>query len=566
MKKLRKLLKTTVKLALFVGLVGGAYYGYTVYTAEEEEGPGDLPTAQAAVRDITVSVSATGVLQPIKIVEVKSKAAGEVIEMPVEMGDSLQKGDLIAQVDLSILSQEMKQAEADHESAKVRLQIADKQYERAKSLHQQDLISENDLETSQQNYTNAEGQLLRFEAALQLAQERLDDATVTAPITGRVIQKAVEEGQIITSSTSNVSGGTTLVKMADLGELEIRTLVDEIDIGTVKPGMEVESTVEAYPDKEFRGTVIKIEPQSVVEQSVTTFPVLSRIDNSDGLLLPGMNADVNIVVHRRPRVLAIPNEAVRTPQDARELADLLGLDTGEGRTLVAEARDAGSGVGPATGRPPAGGARAAADDDGDDHRGARRVTAAGAGPQAGRPPAENGGATDHQLSRPGGEGQGSSTRPEGSRPRPQGGAPGAGEGAGQGRGAFSAAGGGGRGRFAGMDFSDPEVRRRIQEFRRRRQEEAEKAARDPWGIEQVRRVPAVVFVMQEAGDIVARQVVTGVRDWEFTEVVEGLQEGDKVVLLPSTSLLRSQESLRERFRSRSMVPGVGGGRGRGRGH
>ena len=327
MQALKKLLAATFKLVIFIGVIGGGYYAYQRYTSElEEEEVRELPTVIATVRDITVSVSATGILQPVKIVEIKSKASGEILEMPVEMGDFLETGALIAQIDTLILDQELKQVEADYESAEIRLQIAQRQFVRAESLYAEDLISQNDLETSKQNFTSAESQFIRAEASLELARERLEDTTVTAPISGTIIAKTVEQGQIIASSTNNVSGGTVLIQMADLSELEIRTLVDEIDIGNVKAGLGIESTVEAFANMNFEGEVMKIEPQAVVQQSVTTFPVLSRIDNSGGLLLPGMNADVSIIIKERSNVLTVSNEAVRSPEDAREVIQLLGLD------------------------------------------------------------------------------------------------------------------------------------------------------------------------------------------------------------------------------------------------
>ena len=149
MKALKKLLATTFKLVIFIGVIGGGYYAYQRYTTEiEEEELGELPTVIAAVRDITVSVSATGILQPVKIVEIKSKASGEILEMPVEMGDFLEAGALIAQIATRILDQELKQVGADYESAEIRLQIAQRQFVRAEALHAEDLISENDCETS----------------------------------------------------------------------------------------------------------------------------------------------------------------------------------------------------------------------------------------------------------------------------------------------------------------------------------------------------------------------------------------------------------------------------------
>jgi HlyD family secretion protein len=543
-KRLIKLLKTTVKLVVFAGLVYGGYFAYTTYysPAEEEDTLGALPTAVAEVRDIVVSVSATGVLQPVRIVEVKSKASGEILNMPVEMGDLVERGQLIAQVDTRILTQELKQSEADHQSADTRLKIAQRQYVRAQDLHKQDLISENDLETSEQNFTNAEAQLLRAEATLQLAVERLEDATVTAPITGRIIAKTVEEGQIITSSMSNVSGGTTLVQMADLSELEIRTLVDEVDIGTVRAGLEVESKVEAFPDQEFLGEVMKIEPQAVVQQSVTTFPVLSRIDNGQGLLLPGMNADVNIVVYRRPNVLAIRNEAVRTPDDARQVADILGLgavNEEASQMLAAEAGGDHAEVRP--------GGDNGADQSGD-RAGAPGSSNGTSSPARPGSPAASG--SDHSGSNGGSNGGQSSSR--------------GGSDGGQGSSGMRGS-GGGSGGGRGMDMSDPAARQRMMEMMQRRREEQEAAARDPWGTAGGRREPAVVFVMSADGVLTQRDIMTGVRDWEYTEVLEGLVAGDEVVMLPSTSLLTSQDDLRARFAGRSMIPGMGGGGGRSRG-
>ena len=457
MQALKKLLATTFKLVIFIGVIGGGYYAYQRYTTEiEEEELGELPTVIAAVRDITVSVSATGILQPVKIVEIKSKASGEILEMPVEMGDFLEAGALIAQIDTRILDQELKQVGADYESAEIRLQIAQRQFVRAESLHAEDLISENDFETSKQNFTSAESQFIRAEASLELARERLEDTTVTAPISGTIIAKTVEQGQIIASSTNNVSGGTVLIQMADLSELEIRTLVDEIDIGNVKAGLRIESTVEAFASMSFEGEVRKIEPQAVVQQSVTTFPVLSRIDNSDGLLLPGMNADVSIIIKERSNVLPVSNEAVRSPEDAREVIQLLGLDAPVDvlqSSLVTSLEN------------PTQPASASMREPGDLANGN----------------SDNGHADSRETV---------------TKAHPVG------------------------------DIS---------------------------GDNDSRQEPAVVFVLDIDGRFHAREIVTGVRDWETSEVLAGLEEGEELVLLPSTSLLRSQQDIRDRFARQNTV-------------
>jgi len=569
-KRLVKLSKTSAKLALLVGLGVGGWYAYNYYMpAEEEDGLGELPTAVAAVRDITVSVQATGVLQPIKIVEIKSKASGEILHMPVDMGDYVEAGDLIAQIDTDILDQELKQVQADYESAVVRLDIAKSQYGRAQSLFAQDLISEDALETGQQDHANAEAQMLRSEASLDLAKERLADATVRAPSAGTIINKTVEEGQIIASSTNNVSGGTTLVQMADLSQLEIRTLVDEVDIGQVRGGLAVESRVEAFAGREFDGEVVKIEPRAVVQQSVTTFPVLSRIDNSDGKLLPGMNADVSIVVHRKPGVLTIPNEAVRTPSDAMEVQRMLGMVTepsgGDRGSFGAEGRENGSERAEQGDR----GEQGSRDGRGDRGEQGGRDGRGDAGEQGGRDGRGDGGEQ-------GGRGErsdrgGASTPSRGRGGERSGTASGGSRAPSAGNGGAEPAGGGSdredmRARF---ENASPQERTRMMAAMR---EAANTPDRDPFGIAG-RREDAVVFVYDEMGQIAVKNIVVGVRDWENTEILAGIEPGEQVLILPSTSLLRSQDRLRAWAQGRSGIPGMGGsggpppgmGRGRGRG-
>lgn len=571
MKSAVKVLKRLVMLAV---IAGAGYYGWGYYqaqqAAEEEQSLGEVPTREISVRDITVSVSATGTLQPVRIIQIKSKASGEILEMPVELGDTVAVGDLIAQVDTQTLEQELQQAQADLDSAQIRLSVAERDYERTKDLHAEDLVSFRDLDAAEQTYTTSKGSLMRSEADVRIRQERLDDATVRATSAGTVIAKTVEIGTIIQSSTSSVQGGTTLIEMADLSTLEVRTLVDEIDIGQVRPGLPVNITVEAFPDRQFVGQVIKIEPQAVLSQQVTTFPVLTRIDNSDGLLLPGMNADVEVIIHRRPQVLAVPNEAVKSMGDAGQVAGLLGLPfdrnnlaapTGAGavggEAMASPARPGGGRpAGPGAGRGPRAGAavgqdgEAASDDaaDGDAATGEdgeelddgdidfTKLRGMDSDEReeylAGFTEAARKRFTDSMRDRfSGGSG---------------GGRGGAEAGGGGTRGGGAAGGGGTRGggaaggdSFAGGGDAGGD---------------APAAGMDSFGIG--RREDAIVFVMDAEGMMAARQITIGVQDWEYTEVIAGLQDGDSVVILPSTSLLMSQQAMRDRFSRFSRLPGT----------
>ncbi len=284
-----------------------------------------LETAVVETREITSSVAATGTIEPITVIDVKSQASGEVLEVPVELGDKVEKGDLLVRIDPRDVRNAYEQAQADLEVARARQTIAERKLERTAALYESKVVTEEEHENALLESANARAALVKAETNVELAKDKLDDVTVRAPITGTVVERTVEAGQIITSARE-MTGGTILMRMADLGEVQVRTLVDETDIGSIQQGLSATIRVEAYPDREFRGQVLKVEPQAVVEQNVTLFAVLTRIRNEEDLLKPGMNADVEILVGRREDVLSLPNAAVRTPDEARQLASALGLD------------------------------------------------------------------------------------------------------------------------------------------------------------------------------------------------------------------------------------------------
>ena len=277
-------------------------------------------------RDIVVSAEAAGTVEPILVVDVKSKASGEILELRGETGDIVSQGDLLVRVDPRDPNNSVAQAEADLDVARAQLANAEAQKRRADQMFAAQLVSEQEHENTNLQYANARASSVRAERTLQTARDQLDDTNVRAPITGTIIQKSVERGQVIASATREVSGGTVLLRMADLGEVQVRTLVDETDIGKIQAGMRATITVDAYPNRPFEGTVLKIEPQSSVSQNVTMFPVLIRIPNEQGFLRPGMNASVEIHVANRSNVLAIPNSALRTQRDVESAAQVLGID------------------------------------------------------------------------------------------------------------------------------------------------------------------------------------------------------------------------------------------------
>jgi HlyD family secretion protein len=432
---------------------------------KEETPPPPYQAVPVERRDIVVSAQASGAVQPDTTVEVKSKASGEIQELAVETGQTVKRGDLMVRVDPRIPRNAVAQAQADLEVAQARLTNASSQKRRADELFKSQSITEQEHEQALLDYANANAEVIRARVALDNAKDQLDDTNVRAPINGTIIEKQVERGQVISSPTNDVGGGTVLLKMADLNLVQIRTLVDETDIGKIQPEQRATVTVDAYPNRPFSGTVLKIEPQALTEQNVTMFPVLVRIDNKEGLLRPGMNAEVEIHVGRRDDVLAVPNAALRTQRDVGSAAQVLGLSPDAVQKQLADARASAGGT---TAQAPGSRDSAGADDT------TGRASMGATAPTVG----------------------GTSARRAGIRSR--------------------------RGQAQGPGSQ------------------------------------YIVFVKRN-GQPEPVWIRTGLTDMDYSEVLRGLKATDSVLVLPSASLVQSQQEMRERFNrvtGGGAVPGM----------
>lgn len=458
-------------------------------------------------RDIVVSASAAGVVEPVTTVDVKSKASGEIIEVSVETGDKVTSGQLLAKVDPRQPKYALDQAQADLEVARAQLANAESQLRRSEELFKSQSITEQEYEAANLQAANAKAALVRAERLLQDAQIAFEDTDIRAPINGVIIAKNIEVGTVISSSMREVGAGTVLFQMANLDTVQVRALVDETDIGKIQPGMAVTITVDAYPNRPFSGRVLKIEPQATVQQNVTMFPVLARIVNEQDLLKPGMNAEVEVHVGSREGVLAVPNAALRTDRDVASAATVLGLDPEVVMQEVSGARRA------AREQPARTGAQETSEDD---ESGENTITL-----QNGRTVPLPPGVKREQVApilekmRGGGGFQALSAEERTLLRR-----------------LFQAGGSPGRGaRAAGGRMTS--------------------------GTEDLFGGDYIVFVMRD-NQPQPVPVRTGLTDLDYAEVVTGLQEGDSVLILPSASLLASQQQFQERMermRSRSL-PGV----------
>jgi len=424
-------------------------------------------------RDIIVNAQAAGAIQADTTVEVKSKASGEVLKLNAETGQLVKRGTLLVHIDPRNAKNALAQAQANLDVAQAKLSNATSQKHRADELFKTQAITEQEHDSALLDYSDAKSQVVNAQVAVDNAKIQLEDTDIRAPVTGTVIELDIERGTVIASATSNVSGGTTLLKMADLDLIQVNTLVDETDVGKIQPGQNATVTVDAFPNRTFDGEVLKIEPQAQVQQNVTVFPVLVRIHNENGLLRPGMNTEVEIHVGQRDSVLAVPNAALRTQRDVASAAGVLGLSPEDvQKQLAATAGQAGSSAGASTrtgeGAPTDSAARGARD-------------------------------TTRRFSRDSLRG--------GER------APGTG---GQGQ-----RGGSALRRSRGTDASGGRY---------------------------------IVFLKRN-GRPTPVWIRTGLTDLDFSEVVRGVGEGDSVYILPSASLVQSQQDLKQRV---NQITGGGG--------
>jgi HlyD family secretion protein len=483
-------------IAVVIIAVGGVLAKTKLFSKKNntaETGGGDptqMQTAAVERGDISETITASGTIKPLKIVEVSSKASGKIIRMPVDKGDYLNEGDLIAEIEKTYAQTDYDQAEADLRSAQARLEqseinikleknqretqlaqaevnlndaktrltqlveqfklekeatnkrkmeeaknnltiaqlqlkmlsseavrkeeverskasvtqakanldLAQKDFDRQQNLYDKGYISKAELdsaksklEAAQAQYDSAQQQLemvknpatkedfemaeanikkadfaikaaqesidseassekeiemqkskvalaksnlelaetnleqisvkekdlltarasvSRCESQLQNAKDKLDDTLVKAPISGTILAKNVEEGQVIASRISSVGEGTPLVTMADLNKIYVNTDVDEADVGKLQPGQSVTIKVDAFPNQVFHGQILKIAPQGKVTQNVTTFEVTTELTEESALLKPGMNATVEIMAANANNVIVVPNEAI----------------------------------------------------------------------------------------------------------------------------------------------------------------------------------------------------------------------------------------------------------------
>jgi HlyD family secretion protein len=255
--------------------------------------------------------------------------------MPVEEGDRVQKGTLIARIDETDLRNAYEQAVADLELARATVAQTASNVKRQTELFNRGLLSQAEIDQVKLEEVRSKAQQIKAESELVTAETWLKDAVVRSPINGLVLQKNVEAGQVISSGTNSVSGGTLIATVANTDSVYIYAEVDEVDIGQVHIGQKAKVIPDAFPEEVFYGYVLRIAPLAKVEQNVTTFNVTVVVANTNSKLKAGMNATVDLTVADRQDVLLVAKQAVKDIGEIRtQLASMYGNDSttfGQGR-------------------------------------------------------------------------------------------------------------------------------------------------------------------------------------------------------------------------------------------
>lgn len=289
-------------------------------------GSGDisLQTAVVSRGDILNSVTATGTVEPVTLVEVGTQVSGIIDRLYVDYNDRVTAGQLIAEMDKVTLEADLEEAEAQLASSKTEYEYRMKEYLRTKQLYDKELVSDAEYDEALYLYETAKNTYAQREASIVGIRRNLGYATITSPIDGVVISRAVEEGQTVAAGFET----PTLFTIAnDLTDMQVVADVDEADIGYVKEGQRVEFTVDAYPDDVFEGLVEQVRLEATTESSVVTYEVVITAYNPELKLKPGLTANVTIYTLESVNVCCVPSKALRFVPD-EEMIESIGFSIG----------------------------------------------------------------------------------------------------------------------------------------------------------------------------------------------------------------------------------------------
>ena len=299
-----------IVIAIIAIVAATAYF----FMGGKKQNTVSFETAKVERTSIKNTITATGTIEPVTSVTVGTQVSGIVAKLYVDYNTVVKKGQVIAERDKTNLTSELKTAQANLSSAQSTLNYEQTNFNRYQTLYNKGLVSADEYETAKLSYLKAKEQVNTSRESVQKAQTNLGYATITSPIDGVVLSKAVEEGQTVAASF-NTPELFTIAQ--DLTDMRVIADIDEADIGGVKEGQRVTFTVDAFPEDHFEGQVTQVRQQATTESNVVTYEVVISAPNNDLKLKPGLTANVTIYTMEKNDVLAVPAKALRfTPNEA----------------------------------------------------------------------------------------------------------------------------------------------------------------------------------------------------------------------------------------------------------
>jgi HlyD family secretion protein len=299
--------RVKTRIVAGIAVVALAAVAYAVLTRKAGDGTSyRFVTVERG--DLEEVVTATGTLNAVTTVQVGTQISGLISRLYVDFNDKVTKGQLVAQLDTTLLDSAVRDAQATLDRSQAQFDQSKRDLERLTVLHREGISADADLNTAQYNFDVARADLESAKVSLDRARKNLAYATITAPVSGTVIERDVDVGQTVASS---LSAPKLFLIANDLSEMQILAAVDESDIGDIKEGQLARFTVKAYPDAKFTGTVKQVRLQSSVDQNVVSYTVVVAVKNTDGRLLPGMTATVEFVTSSVKDVFKLPNAVLR---------------------------------------------------------------------------------------------------------------------------------------------------------------------------------------------------------------------------------------------------------------
>jgi HlyD family secretion protein len=289
-------------------IVIAAAIGGVMYFKKDHSEPPQYQTVAVTRGDMTQAVTANGTLNPVLNVQVGSQVSGNIAKLFADYNSLVKSNQVVAQLDTAVFDAAVHQAEADLANTKALLELDQAEARRSTELYKSKLVSDSDNDTAQATLHQAQAQVKLKEAALERAKLDLDHCTIYAPVDGIVISRSVDVGQTVAASMN----APVLFQIAnDLAKMQIDANVSEADVGAVEDGEHVDFTVDAYPNRVFVGAVTQIRNSPVTVQNVVTYDTVIGVTNSDFKLKPGMTATMSIITAQRTNVLKVANAALR---------------------------------------------------------------------------------------------------------------------------------------------------------------------------------------------------------------------------------------------------------------